>query len=86
MEEKIICPCCNKEMKITRSPFYGFYHTECDYCHIFITTKDLSDTSYILNTLYCGQWDFEIKYIDGKIEYARIGGGYRPPISEEEKI
>ena len=80
MKDIIKCPCCNKEMKISETSFYGFYTVECSTCHISVSTKSLQDTKYVLNTLYCGQWDFEIKYTNGKIEYARIGGGYRPPV------
>ena len=84
MENIIKCPCCGKEMKISKNPFVNAYRVECNYCHIAVTSEELHNVEFILFGLYRGQYDFEVKYIDGKIEYARIGGGYRPPVLKED--
>ena len=82
----IKCPCCNKEMKISKSPLLDdiLYHAECKDCHISITTDiSLKQVDWLLYCLYRGQWDFEIKYTNGEINYARIGGGRRPLPAKE---
>ena len=80
MENKIKCPCCNREMRVSRVPRLGEESSqiECKNCHISITARDLNYANLLLKTLYRGQWDFEMKCVNGVITYARIGGGYRP--------
>ena len=85
MGEKVNCPYCGKEMEINKSPFSDLVNVECRKCHIYITVSDLNDVESILRYYYRGQWNFEMKYVNGEIEYARIGGGRRPlPTKEEE--
>lgn len=78
MEEKIICPHCKKEMKLAQTPIFGLYCAGCSNCHISVAAKYVKDIEVVLDELYRNQYDFEVRYIDGIVEHARIGGGIRP--------
>ena len=84
MKEKINCPYCAKEMEINRRPFSDLINVECKKCHINIIVDDLNNAEDIIRNYYRGQWNFEIKYVRGEIEYARIGGSHRPLPTKEK--
>ena len=79
--KKIKCPCCNKEMEVSETPLRDavLYDAKCRNCHIAVTTDTSpKNLDWLLFCFYRGQWDFEMKYINGEIIYARVGGGHRP--------
>lgn len=84
--EEIKCPYCNKPMKISKVPYLDkeLMRVRCKDCHILITTETLANVEWVIKCFYRGQWDFEVKYINGELMYSRIGGGHRISPTKEE--
>lgn len=79
MISKINCPYCDKEMKLKKVPYFNkeLYRAKCKACHIFVTADHPQNIKWLLDCFYRGQLEFEIRYVDGEIIQANIGGGHR---------
>ena len=87
ISDVVKCPHCDKKMKMSETPYLDKTLTreECKDCHISVAAQSKNVIELILRNWYCGQWDFDMMYINGEIVYARIGGGHRPLPTKEEK-
>jgi len=76
---KINCPYCNKTIELKKVPYLDkeLYRMECKPCHIFVTAESYYDIRWLLDCLYRGQLEFEVRYVDQEIIQANIGGGHR---------